>query len=106
MKQSLIRVAALVLTLPIFLGVGCAWQSDLDSLRREVSSLQSNIDKASTDSAANTKRALDTAAAAARTSEQAAQAARRATELSQQAVAAAQAANRKTERMFRTSLRK
>ena len=106
MKQSPIRVAVLVLTLPIFLGVGCAWQSDLDSLRRDVSSLRSNVEKGSVELALNTRRALATAKAAAKTSEQAAMEARRATELSQQAVVAAQAANRRTDRMFRTSLRK
>ena len=100
MKKFPLRSLAFAMVLPIFVSAGCAWQGDLDSLRNEVSNLQSNMEKANADSASNTKQALDTAAAAARTSEQAAKEALRATELSQQAVEAAQAANTKVARIF------
>ncbi len=93
MNKSPFRFLALVMTLPIFLGAGCAWQSDLEALQREVS-------KVSADSASSSKRALDTATAASQNSERAANAARQATELSQKAVAAAEAANMKVVRQL------
>ena len=52
MKKSPLRFVALVMTLPIFLGAGCAWQKDLEALQKEVSSLR-------TESAASSKQALD-----------------------------------------------
>ena len=52
MKKSPFHFVALVMTLPIFLGAGCEWQSDLEALQKEVSSLR-------TVSALSSKQALD-----------------------------------------------
>ena len=73
MKKSPLRFVALVMTLPIFLGAGCAWQKDLEALQKEVSSLR-------TESAARSKQALDMATEASQNAERAAKVARRAVE--------------------------
>ena len=73
MKKSPLRFVALVMTLPIFLGAGCAWQKDLEALQKEVSSLR-------TESAASSKQALDMATEASQNAERAAKVARRAVE--------------------------
>jgi outer membrane protein OmpA-like peptidoglycan-associated protein len=67
------------MTLPIFLGAGCAWQSDLEALQKEVSSLRE-------DSAMRSKQSLDMATEASQNAAQAANVAR-------QAVKAAEATN-------------
>jgi outer membrane protein OmpA-like peptidoglycan-associated protein len=79
MKKSPFRFVALVTTLPIFLGAGCAWQSDLEALQKEVSSLR-------TDSTLSSKQALDMAT-------EASQNAARAANVARQAVTAAEATN-------------
>ncbi len=73
MKMSPLRFVTLVMTLPIFLGAGCAWQSDLVALQKEVSSLR-------TDSALSSKQALDMATEASQNAKRAAKVARRAVE--------------------------
>ncbi len=79
MKMSPLRFVTLVMTLPIFLGAGCAWQSDLEALQNEVSSLRE-------DSAMRSKQSLDMATEASQNAAQAANVAR-------QAVKAAEATN-------------
>ena len=79
MKISPLRFVTLVMTLPIFLGAGCAWQSDLEALQKEVSSLRE-------DSATRSKQSLDMATEASQNAAQAANVAR-------QAVKAAEATN-------------
>ena len=79
MKMSPLRFVTLVMTLPIFLGAGCAWQSDLEALQKEVSSLRK-------DSAMRSKQSLDMATEASQNAAQAANVAR-------QAVKAAEATN-------------
>ena len=79
MKMSPLRFVTLVMTLPIFLGAGCAWQSDLEALQKEVSSLRE-------DSAMRSKQSLDMATEASQNAAQAANVAR-------QAVKAAEATN-------------
>ena len=79
MKMSHLRFVTLVMTLPIFLGAGCAWQSDLEALQKEVSSLRE-------DSATRSKRSLDMAT-------EASQNAARAANVAHQAVKAAEATN-------------
>ncbi len=79
MRKSPFRFVALVVTLPIFLGAGCAWQSDLEALQKEVSSLREA-------SAMRSKQSLDMATEASQNAAQAANVAR-------QAVKAAEATN-------------
>ena len=79
MKMSPLRFVTLVMTLPICLGAGCAWQSDLEALQKEVSSLRE-------DSATRSKQSLDMATEASQNAAQAANVAR-------QAVKAAEATN-------------
>ncbi len=86
MRTSPLRFVTLVMTLPIFLGAGCAWQSDLEALQKEVSSLRSNVEKTSTDLALSSKQALDKAT-------EASQNAARAANVARQAVEAAEATN-------------
>jgi outer membrane protein OmpA-like peptidoglycan-associated protein len=86
MKKSPLRFLGLVITLPLFLGSGCAWQSDLEALQKEVSSLRGNVDKVSADATLGNKRAMDTATSALKNAEVAANAA-------QKAGVAAEAAN-------------
>ncbi len=86
MKKSPFRFVALVMTLPIFLGAGCAWQSDLEALQKEVSSLRTN-------SALSSKQALDMATEASQNAERAANVAR-------QAVEAAEATNMRVVRQL------
>ena len=93
MKKSPFRFLAIVMTLPIFLGAGCAWQSDVNLLRRQVGDLQNDMKSSNAVLAASTKQALATATAAAKTSEQAANAA-------QKAVAAVDAVNMKVAHML------
>jgi len=106
MKRLPIRIIPLAVGLPLILGAGCAWQSDLDALRTDVNSLRTLMEKASAVSTEEARKVMARAEAAARTAEQAAQAARRATELSQQAASEAKMASDKTDKMFRRSLRK
>ncbi len=93
MKKSPFRFLAAVMILPIFLGAGCAWQSDLNLLRRQVGDLQNDMKSANAVMAASTKQTLATATAAARTAEQAVNAA-------QKAAAAVDAVNMKVARML------
>ncbi len=79
MKKSPFHFVALVRALPIFLGAGCAWQSDLEALQKEVSSLRE-------DSTMRSKQSLDMATEASQNAAQAANVAR-------QAVKAAEATN-------------
>jgi len=74
MEKSRFRHLAFVLILPMFLGAGCAWQSDLEALQKKVSSQGSNIDKVS----ANASLGLKTATAALNNAERAANAAQKA----------------------------
>lgn len=78
MRKSPFRSLAFVATLPIFLGAGCAWQSDLDALQKEVNSQRSYIDKVATESAQGSKQSLDMATAALQNAERAANAAQKA----------------------------
>ena len=87
------RAFALALTVPAFLGGGCAWQSDLDALQKEFHILQGKLEKSN-------EQTLDTAMSASRTSEQAANEARRAAGLSEQAVEMARATNTRVARLF------
>ena len=80
MKKSTFRFVALVVTLPIFLGAGCAFQSDLKALQQEVNSLRSNVNKVSADLALSSKQALDMATEASQNAGRAANVARRAVE--------------------------
>ena len=89
MKKSPFRFLAIVMILPIFLGAGCAWQSDLEALQRKVSSQGNNIDKVSE----NVVLSLNTATAALKNAEQVAHAAQKAGE-------AAEAANIRLARML------
>ena len=86
MKKSTFRFVSLVVTLPIFLGAGCAFQSDLKALQQEVNSLRSNVNKVSADLALSSKQALDMAT-------EASQNAGRAANVARQAVKAAEATN-------------
>jgi hypothetical protein len=106
MKRLPIRIMQLAVGLPLILGAGCAWQSDLDSLQTEVNSLRALMENSSAGSTEEARKAMARAEAAARTSDQAAQAARRAAELSQQAASEAKTASDKADKMFRRSLRK
>ena len=106
MKRLPIRIIPLAVGLPLILSAGCAWQSDLDSLRTDVNNLRMLMEKASAVSTEEARKTMARAEAAARTSEQAAQAARRAAELSQQAASKAKMASDKADQMFRRSLRK
>ncbi len=86
MKKSPLRFVALVMILPIFLGAGCAWQSDLEALQKEVSSLRTN-------SALSSKQALDMATVASQNATVASQNAERAANAARQAVETAEATN-------------
>ncbi len=78
MEKSRFRLLAIVLILPIFLGAGCAWQSDLEKLQKEVSIQRNDIDKVTIEAALGSKRSLDMATAALKNSEQVANAAQKA----------------------------
>ena len=86
MKRFPFRFVALVVTLPVFLAAGCAWQSDLKALQQEVKSLRGNVNKVSADLALSSKQALDMAT-------EASQNAGRAANVARQAVEAAEATN-------------
>ena len=93
MKKVPFRFLAIVMILPIFLGAGCAWQSDVNLLNRQVEDLQNDMKSSNAVLTASTNQALATATAAAKTSEQAANAA-------QKAVAAVDAVNMKVAHML------
>ncbi len=78
MEKSRFRLLAIVLILPIFLGAGCAWQSDFEKLQKEVSSQRNYIEKVSRESALSSKQSLDMATAALKNAEQVANAAEKA----------------------------
>ncbi len=106
MKRLPMRFILLTVGLPLIFNAGCAWQSDVDSLRTEVISLRTLTENSSAVSTEAARKLMAEAEAAVRTSNQAAQAARRAAELSQQAASEAKLASKKTDQMFRKSLRK
>ena len=106
MKRLPDRFIPLAVSLPVIFSAGCAWQSEVDSLRAEVNSLRTLMEKGSVVSTEEVRKVMTRAEAAARTSDQAAQAARQAAELSQQAASKAKMASDKTDQIFRRSLRK
>ena len=86
MKKSPLPFLVLVVTLPMVLGAGCAFQSDLKMLQQEVKSQRSYIDKVNADSSLSAKRAQNTATSALKNAEQAANAATKAGEAAEAAI--------------------
>ncbi len=78
MEKSRFRLLAIVLILPIFLGAGCAWQSDFEKLQKEVRSQRNDIDKVTIEAALGSKRSLDMATVALQKTERVADAAQKA----------------------------